>query len=249
MRPGVAVPVVGVADDGDAAGDVEERVERNDVRRRGNGEGVDVEEELALDEVADQAVGVGGGADAVEDGVAVGGLDERRVNVNDSEASAARLMNDWVWRSCDRPPIGSAGISALPPGPRPDPVGDAVGGGDDLPGGDAVRRLRRPVRGANTYESWDVARSRAARPRGRRPGCPVDLDLRQRVAAQLLNAHSRISWPATIGGMVSVGPGSAFDRALGAAARRAARRGRWNTWVDTASSGNVDERHREHRRP
>ena len=36
------------------------------------------------------------------------------VNVND--ASGVRLMNDCVWRSWERPPIGSSGRPAMPKG-------------------------------------------------------------------------------------------------------------------------------------
>ena len=38
------------------------------------------------------------------------------VNVNDSDASGSRLMNDRVWVSRERPPIGSSGRLAMPLG-------------------------------------------------------------------------------------------------------------------------------------
>ena len=38
------------------------------------------------------------------------------LTVNDSEASSERLMNDCVWRRCERPPTGSSAMLALPAG-------------------------------------------------------------------------------------------------------------------------------------
>jgi hypothetical protein len=165
---------------------VEEGVERDDVRRRRDGEGLHVEEQLALHQVAEQPVGVRRRAAAAEEGVEVGRLDERRAHGERQRRVGGpldeRLRLAQLGAATDRI-LRQAGDADRCLGT--DPVGDAVGGGGDLAGGDAVRRQRRPV----GVEHVGVAERRPEVVQLVQQAADLDavveLDLIQRVATQL----------------------------------------------------------------
>jgi hypothetical protein len=182
-RRGTAVPVLGVPAHRGPAGNLEEYVEQGDVRRSRDGEGLYVEEQLTLDQVAEQPVGGHRRPRTALRSVVSMSV---ALTVNDNQASGGpldeRLRLGQLRDATDRS-LRQAGVARRSLGT--DPIGDAVGGGGDLAGGDAVGRQRRPVWGEHVGVAGRRAEVVQLVEQAVDLDADVDPDLLQRVATQL----------------------------------------------------------------